>query len=92
MRFRQVKFGYSASTAVTHCSTCFTGYPDPQRSVVYDESQTIDLDNVPLNGGFLIKAVALSIDPFMRSRMRDASIKQRFVRFSRDRVTAVKAC
>lgn len=57
------------------------GLPDPQRSVKYDESETIDLDNVPLNGGFLAQAVAFSIDPYMRSRMREPHIVQRFTPF-----------
>ena len=36
--------------------------------------EEIDLENVPLNGGTLIKAIALSSDPYMRYRMRDISI------------------
>ncbi|KAF4617604.1 hypothetical protein D9613_006281 [Agrocybe pediades] len=51
------------------------GFPVPGESTVYDASQTIDLENVPLNGGFLIKTLELSIDPYMRSRMRSAEIK-----------------
>ncbi|KAF8904831.1 hypothetical protein CPB85DRAFT_1376891 [Mucidula mucida] len=41
----------------------------------HDASQTIDLDNVPLNGGILIKTLVLSIDPYLRGKMRDASVK-----------------
>ncbi|KZT03633.1 NAD(P)-binding protein [Laetiporus sulphureus 93-53] len=52
-----------------------TGYPDPSRTTVYDQSQTIDLDNEPLEGGFLVKILVLSIDPYMRGRMRDPSIE-----------------
>jgi len=37
---------------------------------VYDDSQTIDPDTVPLDGGFLVKVLELSIDPYMRGRMR----------------------
>jgi len=33
------------------------------------------LENVPLNGGILIKTLDLSIDPYMRGRMRDPSKK-----------------
>ncbi|KZT65250.1 alcohol dehydrogenase [Daedalea quercina L-15889] len=51
-----------------------TGYPEPGRTVVYDGHQTIDPDTVPLNGGFLVKILVLSIDPYMRGRMRDPSI------------------
>jgi NADPH-dependent curcumin reductase CurA len=47
---------------------------------VTDTSETIDLENVPLNGGFLIKTLALSIDPYMRGRMRPAGVKSYFVR------------
>lgn len=34
----------------------------------------IDLDNVPLNGGTLIKTIAVSSDPYIRYRFRDPSI------------------
>ncbi|KAJ7144291.1 hypothetical protein C8R44DRAFT_602182, partial [Mycena epipterygia] len=37
---------------------------------VYDTTEIIDLSNVPLNGGFLIKVLMLSIDPCMRDRLR----------------------
>ncbi|KAH7925054.1 alcohol dehydrogenase [Leucogyrophana mollusca] len=50
-----------------------TGYPIPGRTTVYDASQTIDLDCAPLDGGFLLKTLVLSIDPYMRGRMRDLS-------------------
>uniref|UniRef100_D8Q1R7 Enoyl reductase (ER) domain-containing protein n=1 Tax=Schizophyllum commune (strain H4-8 / FGSC 9210) TaxID=578458 RepID=D8Q1R7_SCHCM len=42
--------------------------------LVYDDSRTIDLDNVPLNGGYLTKALYLSPEPYMRVRMRDENI------------------
>ena len=42
--------------------------------MVYDESQTIDLDNVPLDGGILVKVLVLSIDPFLRRRMREPNL------------------
>ncbi|KAJ6489172.1 hypothetical protein C8R47DRAFT_978193 [Mycena vitilis] len=52
-----------------------TGFPVPGEHVVYDEkSQSIDLDAVPLNGGFLTKTLMLSPEPFMRERMRDPSV------------------
>ncbi|KAF9001015.1 alcohol dehydrogenase [Cyathus striatus] len=47
------------------------GYPEPGKTVLYDTSQTIDLDNSPLDGGILVKVIELSIDPYMRGRMRD---------------------
>jgi len=36
---------------------------------VYDDSQTIDIDNVPLHGGILLKTLVLSIDPYLRGLM-----------------------
>jgi hypothetical protein len=56
------------------------GFPEPEVHTVTDTSETIDLENVPLNGGFLIKTLALSIDPYMRGRMRPAGVKSYFVR------------
>ncbi|KAH7919465.1 alcohol dehydrogenase [Leucogyrophana mollusca] len=50
-----------------------SGYPIPGKTTVYDGSQTIDVDTVPLNGGFLLKTLVLSIDPYLRGRMRDPS-------------------
>ena len=49
--------------------------PAPGKTTVFDASETIDLENVSLNGGFLVKVLVLSIDPYMRGRMRDASKK-----------------
>ncbi|KDR83259.1 hypothetical protein GALMADRAFT_239127 [Galerina marginata CBS 339.88] len=51
------------------------GYPEPGKTVVYDASETIDIDAAPLNGGFILKILDLSIDPYMRGRMRDPSKK-----------------
>ncbi|KAG2009421.1 alcohol dehydrogenase [Coprinopsis cinerea AmutBmut pab1-1] len=51
------------------------GFPKPEKTIVYDESQKIDVDTVQLNGGFLIKVLYLSVDPYMRGRMRDPSKK-----------------
>ena len=42
---------------------------------MYDESSTIDLDNEPLKGGVLIKTLVLSVDPYLRGRMRPAEKK-----------------
>jgi hypothetical protein len=42
---------------------------------VYDTTETIDLETVDLNGGFLIKILELSIDPYMRGKMREPTIK-----------------
>ena len=37
--------------------------------MVYDESETIDVDNALLNGGILVKVLALSVDPYLRRMM-----------------------
>jgi len=41
----------------------------------YDGTPTIDLDEEPLHGGVLIKTLALSLDPYMRSRLREPGTK-----------------
>jgi NADPH-dependent curcumin reductase CurA len=46
-------------------------FPEPGKTIVYDESETIDIDNIPLNGGILVKVLLLSIDPYMRGRMNE---------------------
>ncbi|KAH9937952.1 hypothetical protein B0H21DRAFT_833396 [Amylocystis lapponica] len=51
------------------------GFPEPGKTMVYDTSETIDLENVPLDGGFLVKTLVLSIDPYMRGRMREPHVK-----------------
>jgi NADPH-dependent curcumin reductase CurA len=62
--------------AVRNCKHIFkkvpTGYPEPDVHTVTDSSDTIDLENVALNGGFLVKSLALSIDPYLRVKMRHA--------------------
>ncbi|KAG7086279.1 hypothetical protein E1B28_002243 [Marasmius oreades] len=50
-------------------------YPVPGKTTVYDDKRTIDLDNVPLNGSVLIKVLVLSVDPYMRGRMREPEVK-----------------
>ncbi|KAK6983964.1 NADP-dependent oxidoreductase RED1 [Favolaschia claudopus] len=50
-------------------------FPIPGETTVYDTSQTIDLDNAPLNGGFLVKTLVLSLDPYMRGKMRSPEKK-----------------
>ncbi|KAF8986578.1 hypothetical protein BDQ17DRAFT_1335544 [Cyathus striatus] len=46
------------------------GYPEPGKTTVYDTTQTIDLDTAPLNGGVLLKILEVSIDPYLRGKMR----------------------
>ncbi|KAJ6530953.1 hypothetical protein DFH09DRAFT_994341 [Mycena vulgaris] len=50
-------------------------YPIPGKTTVYDTSETIDLENVPLNGGVLIKVLVLSVDPYMRGNLRSPEKK-----------------
>ncbi|KAJ7028398.1 alcohol dehydrogenase [Mycena alexandri] len=50
-------------------------FPIPGETTVYDTTQTIDLDKVPLNGGLLIKVLVLSVDPYMRGRLRAPEVK-----------------
>ncbi|KAJ7693401.1 hypothetical protein B0H17DRAFT_1199913 [Mycena rosella] len=51
-----------------------TGLPVPGEHLVYDASRSIDLEAVPLNGGFLTETLMLSPEPFLRERMRDLSV------------------
>jgi hypothetical protein len=51
-------------------------YPIPNEHLVYEpDSGTIDIDNVPLDGGVLARTIYLSLDPYLRGRMRDPSIQ-----------------
>ncbi|KAJ7616654.1 hypothetical protein FB45DRAFT_934669 [Roridomyces roridus] len=50
-------------------------YPIPGETTVYDTTETIDVENVPLNGGILVKVLVLSVDPYMRGRLREAHVK-----------------
>ncbi|KAJ6490835.1 NAD-P-binding protein [Mycena sanguinolenta] len=45
-------------------------FPIPGETTVHDTTQTIDLDLVLLNGGFLVKTLVISIDPYLRARMQ----------------------
>lgn len=49
------------------------GYMQPGVNTKYVEEQ-IDLDNISLNGGVLLKTIALSSDPYLRDRMRNPDI------------------
>ena len=39
------------------------------------KNETIDLEAVQLNGGILVKALYLSIEPYLQAFMRDPSVK-----------------
>lgn len=47
-----------------------TGYPDPEKVFKVDRSQTFNVDSEQLNGGIAVKVLVLSIDPYLRHRMR----------------------
>lgn len=49
--------------------------PVPGETTVYDESESIDLENVALHGGLLLKTLYLSIDPYQKGKMRSPDIK-----------------
>ncbi|KAJ7187157.1 hypothetical protein C8R46DRAFT_1059018 [Mycena filopes] len=53
-----------------------TGGIVPGEHVVFERTpkHSIDLDCVPLNGGYLTKTLMLSPEPFMRERMRDLDV------------------
>jgi NADPH-dependent curcumin reductase CurA len=55
-------------------------YPIPGETTVYDTTETIDIETHPLNGGFLVKTLVLSVDPYMRGRMRAPETKSYIVR------------
>lgn len=50
------------------------GFPVIDKTIIH-KTETIDLEVVSLNGGILVKALYLSIDPYLRGLMRDPSIK-----------------
>lgn len=62
---------------ITNSRTLFNevpiGYPEPGRTTVHDTSVSIDLETEPLKGGFLVKTLVLSIDPYLRGKMREAT-------------------
>lgn len=74
---QEVKFGSN----LTSCNAVHTGYPEVGKTTVYDDSQKIDLDNAPLKGGILLKTLILSIDPYMRGRMRPEEVESYAVMF-----------
>ena len=51
------------------------GHPEAGKHIKYVEDRTIDLDNVNIQGGVVTKNLVVSIDPYMRGRMRSAEKK-----------------
>ncbi|KAJ7861086.1 chaperonin 10-like protein, partial [Mycena olivaceomarginata] len=50
-------------------------FPVPGETTVHDTTQTIDLDLVSLNGGFLVKTLVISVEPYLRARMQSPEKK-----------------
>ena len=59
---------------------CLKDFPIPEKTTITNKTQMIDPDIVPLKGGFLLKTLVLSVDPYQRGRMRDPSVKASAVR------------
>ncbi|EJD50348.1 NAD(P)-binding protein [Auricularia subglabra TFB-10046 SS5] len=57
------------------------GYPIPGETLVVDTSERIDLDTAPLSGGALLKIICISVDPYLRGRMREPHIPSYFPAF-----------
>lgn len=45
------------------------GFPIPGEHLIVTNDATIDLDSVALDGGLLVKTIALSVDPYYRLKM-----------------------
>jgi hypothetical protein len=66
-------FWYVSANHHTISFNTALGYPEPDVHTATDTSETIDVDSVPLDGGFLVKTFVLSVDPYLRGKMQDAS-------------------
>lgn len=51
------------------------GYPECNKHIKYVTDRTIDIDTVDTQGGIVVKNLVVSIDPYMRSRMRAPETK-----------------
>lgn len=51
------------------------GYPVEGQHLVYSESNEIDIDNVDIKDGVLVRNKVVSIDPYQRGRMRAPEIQ-----------------
>lgn len=52
-----------------------TGYPEPGKHLKYVTDRTIDLDTVDTQNGIVTRNLVISIDPYMRGRMRSSDKK-----------------
>ncbi|KAK7044412.1 zinc-type alcohol dehydrogenase-like protein PB24D3.08c [Favolaschia claudopus] len=48
--------------------------PIPGEHLIHDPTPTIDLDAVPLRGGYLTKTLMIAPEPFLRERMRERHV------------------
>ncbi|CAF0910026.1 unnamed protein product [Rotaria sordida] len=51
------------------------GYPENDKHIKYITDRTIDIDTVDTQGGIVVKNLVVSIDPYMRARMREPETK-----------------
>jgi len=59
-----------------------TGYPEAGKHIKYVKNRTIDLQTVDTQGGVVTKNLVVSIDPYMRGRMRSEEKKSYFPAFT----------
>ena len=69
------KTGSSIRNAAVIFSKIPTSHPEAGKHIKYVEDRTIDLDNANTQGGVVTKNLVISIDPYMRGRMRSAEKK-----------------
>ena len=50
-------------------------YPEPGKTTIYDDSEVIDPETVPLHGGVLLKMIAFSIEPYFKPHMQLPAIE-----------------
>ena len=68
--------GYRCLITVRFDTEYTQGFPEPGKTTVYDESQTIDLETLPVpDGAFVVKTLYVAIDPYMRGQMRQAEVE-----------------
>jgi hypothetical protein len=81
--------GFCVITHILLTSVGRLDFPVPGETTVYDTKQKIDLAGVPLNGGFLIMTLVLSVDPYMRDQMRSPETKSYSVCISKNHLLAL---
>ena len=68
-----------STTSVQNAAVIFTeiplNYPEVDKHIKYVKNRTINIDNVNTEGGIVTKNLVISIDPYMRGRMRSSETK-----------------